>query len=432
MRMTKIHATIGPSSWDKETLRNMILSGLDGCRINFSHTERNKAEFIVQYAREFANELDKAFTIRQDLQGPRLRIGSMARDVTLKKGQIFALELGKGLGNEDRAFFSSQELYHALNVGNWVILADGHIRLKVIEKVDLKLICEVVVSAGALGSRKGINVPGVRLNSPAFTNKDKEDLEVGLRCGVDVVSLSFVKSAQDVRYLRSYINKLGYHSPVIAKIESRQAIEQLDEIIEEADGISIARGDLQVECSLAEVPHIQRHIVRRCQEKGKLVLVGSGVLSSMKANSVPSLGDVADVFLAVESKVDVISLSDETAIGKYPVQCIQTMDQLITEMEAIISQSAQQAQGVFGIYHSDDALKISKMLHVPVVSVQKNRTVGNWLAMHRGVFVTFMDDTEPSKLTNKALCFAVKSGILGKDEEFRELQRPHLLPSSHS
>jgi len=424
MRRTKIHATLGPSSWDPQVLTEMMKNGMDGCRINFSHTKGERAEVIVQHVRQISRQLQKVFPIRQDLQGPKLRIARMGESPLLEKDERFILELGDGIGDQQRAFFDWPQLFDAFSVGDPVVLADGKIKLKILEKADRRLICKVIFAAEPLSSRKGIAAPGVRLNIPALTEKDKDDLLVGARCDVDVVSLSFVKNAEDVNLLRHYMAEIGFGVPIIAKIELRQSVEKIDEIIEAADGVSIARGDLQVEFSLPEIPFIQRSIIRKCNDRGKFVMMGASVMASMRENPVPVLADVSDVFLAVEAGPDTIALSDETAVGKYPIECIRTMDQIINQIEALMENKRPRLRQVYGIDDPQAAVNMAKSgFNIPIVTVQKARRTASWLAMHAGVYVAFDENIKTEEHADNALAIAEKNGLLGGGEELLVLNR---------
>lgn len=421
MRKTKILATIGPASWDKTILKEMIALGLAGCRINFSHTPEAQAKIIVDRARSISEELQKPFAIRQDLQGPKLRIGNMNGNPLLKTGQSFVLELGAGMGDGTKAYFECRELFDAVSAGTEMILADGSVKLGVVKKRKQKLDCEVLTAVSPLGSKKGISVPEVHLKIPALTEKDKKDFEAGIRLGVDLVSLSFVKCAEDIDSLRALMKSRGYRIPIIAKIELREAVEKIEEIIDAADGIAVARGDLQVAYSLAEIPRLQRRIVDACNRKGKFVLIGSGVLTSMKTNPVPTLADVMDLFLSVECGPDAISFSDETAVGKYPVECIRVMDKLITEMEAQLDSEAPTPQGVAAIYDPKQAVQASKSggYHSIVIALKDRRTA-NWLAMHRGVFVAMLTAAEQRGIPDAVRLYAKKMGLIKADEQLLE------------
>ena len=388
MRKTKIHATIGPASRERPVLAEMMQKGLDGCRLNFSHTPESQARKIVAHARDIAHQLKKPFAIRQDLQGPKLRVGEMQGHPQLTAGQRFVIEPGRGIGNGERAFVDCPELFEAITAGTRLVLADGKITLGVEKKQARRLFCEVLSAEGTLDSRKGISAPEIHLKMPALTEKDKKDFEAGVRLGVDVVSLSFVKNGADIEALRSLMRRMDYQGPVIAKIELPEAVDNLDAIIEAADGLAVARGDLQVAYPPAALPFLQRKIIRACNQKGKFVMIGSGVLSSMLNHPGPTLADVSDIFLAVESRPDVISFSDETAVGRYPVQCVETMDKLISEMEARIEGHAPDTDPVGEVHPPSTAIRAAKAGgRNIIVDVPGDEKLANWLTMHRGVHV---------------------------------------------
>lgn len=347
MKRTKIVATIGPSSEKKVVLRQMMKAGLNVARLNFSHNVHKHHLMLIKNIREVAGELGKTITILQDLQGPRIRIGNiMDAGVEVKSGDKVVLfySLGKmtKVTNPVRIPIHYQTLYRDVKMGEKVLIDDGLIELK-IEKIDNKEIhCEVIIG-GKIKNHKGMNFPESKIKAGALTKKDIEDLEFGIKNGVDFVAFSFVKDARDVRTLRDYINKFekkynkagqkGSFTKIIAKIERREAITNFDKILKAADGIMVARGDLGIELPFEDVPLIQKEIIHKCNFAGKPVIVATQMLDSMIRNPLPTRAEVSDVANAILDGTDAIMLSGESASGQYPLEAVKAMDRVAKEIE---------------------------------------------------------------------------------------------------
>jgi pyruvate kinase len=337
IRRTKIIATIGPASSSSEVIRQLILAGMDVARLNFSHGSYEDHATTINNLREISHELDIPVTILQDLQGPKIRVGRLQGDeITLTPGVIITLL------PEDK--YAGQPLSVPLDYGSiaeeafpgmQVLMADGLFELEVTEIAGDGVKCRVI-EGGNLKSRKGVNFPNLMLRLPSLTEKDIKDLEFGLSHDVDWVSLSFVRSAEDVRQLKKIISEKGYRKPVVAKIEKPQAIDHLEEIIDEVNGIMVARGDLGVEMSPEKVPMLQKHIIELCNRKGIIVITATQMLESMIHEPRPTRAEASDVANAVIDGTDAIMLSGETAMGEYPVKAIQMMDRIAKEVESKI------------------------------------------------------------------------------------------------
>jgi pyruvate kinase len=330
-RRAKILATLGPSSSDAETIADLFDAGADVFRLNFSHGSHDGHAQRVADIRALEKEVKRPIGILLDLQGPKLRVGTFANDegVVLKGGATFRLDMDEAPGSEERVCLPHQEIFEALKPGATLLVNDGHLRFEVLDCGADWAETKVIV-AGTLTNRKGVNVPDVTLPLPAMTDKDKDDLEFGLGLGVDWVALSFVQSALDVAELKARVND---RATVIAKLEKPSALNELEEIVEIADGVMIARGDLGVEVPLEQVPVLQKRIIRACRKAGKPAVVATQMLESMISSPMPTRAEASDVATAVYDGADAVMLSAETAAGKYPVRAVATMDRIISQVE---------------------------------------------------------------------------------------------------
>lgn len=332
---TKIIATIGPASEKQAVLEEMMKAGMDVCRLNFSHGTLEHHTFLIKNIRRAAKKLKLAIAIMADLQGPRMRVGELPADgMRLKQGDKVVLTCGQPLKKEIPVTFPL--FCQVLRPGNIVFFDNGLIELKVQKVSKGKIYCQVRIG-GILKSKKGINLPASALKIPAMTPKDKKDLIFGLKQRVDFIALSFVTEAQDIKDLRDLIKqnkKPGVLPKIVAKIEKPAAVKNFPAILEEADEIMIARGDLGVEMPLAELPVIQKQLIGQCLKKSKPVIVATQMLESMINNPQPTRAEVSDVANAVIDRADALMLSGETAIGKYPVEAVKMMDKIIRETEA--------------------------------------------------------------------------------------------------
>jgi pyruvate kinase len=323
-RHTKIVATIGPASSSPDVLRKLVRAGMDVARLNFSHGSYDDHAHVVANLRAIAAELDSPVTIMQDLQGPKVRVGQQ-----LPGGQI-TLNPGDTVSLLPEADFKGQPGEIPLDYpyaaeeakpGAQILLADGAFELKVVKVVGTRLLCQVV-EGGVLKARKGVNFPSLNLRLPSLTEKDKQDLDFGLAQDVDWVSLSFVRSGQDVRTLKDLLAAKGARKPVIAKIEKPQAIEHIEEILKEANGIMVARGDLGVEMSPEKVPMLQKRIIELCNRQGLPVITATQMLESMIHEPRPTRAEANDVANAIIDGTDAVMLSGETAIGDHPPRVV--------------------------------------------------------------------------------------------------------------
>jgi len=334
MKKTKIVATMGPSSLKREVLKNMMLEGLNVCRLNFSHGSYDDHAGAVELIRSLNEELGLNVAILADLQGPKIRTNEMENNgVPLENGQEILLVVEKVLGNAERFSINYTMLPREVNKGERILLDDGKIVLEVIETDGHSSIRCEIIQGGILCSKKGVNFPNTKISMPSLTEKDIADLEFALDLNVDWIGLSFVRTQEDIIDLKARIAAKNHHAKVIAKIEKPEALENIDRIIEESDGLMVARGDLGVEVPYQTVPSIQKMLISKCVSFAKPVIVATQMMESMMSNLTPSRAEVNDVANAVLDGADAVMLSGETSVGTYPVQVVQTMANIIKEME---------------------------------------------------------------------------------------------------
>ena len=332
-RSTKIVATLGPASSDREVLRRMIAAGVDVVRMNFSHGTADDHLTRAETVREAARELERTVGIMCDLQGPKIRIGKFEKGrITLENGSRFILDAACALGNQERVGLDYPELPNDVRAGDILLLDDGRITLTV-EKVSGSEIHTVTRHGGELSNNKGINRQGGGLTAPALTSKDMEDIRTATRMKADFLAVSFPKSGADMYMARELMRASGGRALLIAKVERAEAIGALEEILDASDGIMVARGDLAVEVGDAAVPALQKRMIRLAREKNKLTITATQMMESMIDSPVPTRAEVSDVANAVLDGTDAVMLSAETAAGKYPVQTVESMSRICLEAE---------------------------------------------------------------------------------------------------
>ena len=330
-RRTKIVATIGPASGTKETIRSLVDAGMDGARLNFSHGTREQHAEWARLLREVQEEVRRPLALIADLQGPKLRVGDIEGTISLERGQEIVVAGGKQA--EDGTLpVSPAVIGEVLRPGHEVLIDDGHVRLIVRDVRQGRAACTVVVG-GTVTAHKGVNLPGVPIPIPALTRKDTDDLEFALGLGVDFVALSFVRSAADVRDLKALIGQHDSHAHVIAKVEKSEAVDALDEILQESDAVMVARGDLGVEIGPASVPLLQKRIIQRSLDRGKPVITATQMLESMLHQPEPTRAEASDVANAVLDGTSAVMLSGETAMGDYPIEAVSYMDRIARAVE---------------------------------------------------------------------------------------------------
>lgn len=336
-KRTKIIATIGPASSGPDAIRKMIRAGIDAVRLNFSHGEMKDHERRIRLIRSEANQGCRHIAIIQDLQGPKIRVGLMQNDgVFLRRGDTVALTIDNITGTAEKIPILYPHLAKELEAGDTVLFDDGRLELRVSYKRG-KVIQARVIRGGLLKSRKGVNLPGTKLSIPSLTPKDRADIAFGVALGVDYIALSFVRSSSDIKQAKRLIRSFGANIPVIAKIEKPEAVQNLVEIIDAADGVMVARGDLGVEMSPEQVPLLQKRIISACNFAEKPVITATQMLESMIENPQPTRAEASDVANAILDGTDCIMLSGETAIGRYPVQAVEVMSRIAKETEQAIA-----------------------------------------------------------------------------------------------
>src|SRR6188768_189374 len=330
-RKVKILATLGPASRDPEMLRRLFRAGADAFRINLSHGEHAEHAAAMQAIRALEKEFNRPIAILCDLQGPKLRVGTFAEErAVIPHGHRFTLDRDPAPGDATRVQLPHPELFAVLEVGQRLLINDGKIRLRVTEAGPDRIVCTAEVG-GVISDRKGVNVPDAEVPIPALTEKDRRDLAFAMENGADWIGLSFVQRPEDLADARRL---MGGHGALIAKIEKPQAIRRLDEIIELADGVMVARGDLGVELNPEEVPPLQKRIVNATRQNGKPVIVATQMLESMIESPAPTRAEVSDVANAVYDGADVVMLSAETAAGQWPEEAVTIMHRIATKVEA--------------------------------------------------------------------------------------------------
>ncbi|MDB6029311.1 MAG: pyruvate kinase [Verrucomicrobiales bacterium] len=333
MRNTKIIATLGPATDSPEILGNMIDRGMNIARLNMSHATHDWVRRVVKDIRELAKVRGASIGILLDTQGPAIRTGDLVQAFDLKPGEKFTFTVRGEKDVEERSVdVNYDNLVNDIGVGDVVLLDNGAIEMKVLQKFANKIECEVL-TPGRLGSRRHINLPGVKVSLPALTAKDLRDVALGLELGVDYIALSFTREAKDIRQLKAIVESAKNRPLIIAKLEDQQAVQNLKEIICEADGIMVARGDLGIEIPYEELPIVQRRAVKMCLRLGRPVIIATHMLESMIQNPMPTRAEITDVANAVYEQADAIMLSGETTVGKYPLKCLDVFDKISQRIE---------------------------------------------------------------------------------------------------
>src|SRR5690554_597230 len=335
MRKTKIVATIGPASDNKETVTRLVEAGLDVARLNLSHGDYEEHSRKIEIIREVEDDTGKTIGIMLDTRGPEVRTGPLEEDkeIFLYTGDEIVLTIDDVTGTKERISVSYKELTKDVKEGSRILIDDGLLELQVLAVNGNDIRCKVL-NGGLLGSYKGVNIPGVSLNLPALTKRDKEFIHFGIKMGINFIAASFVRKAQDIIAIRAFLDNEGAEGIyIIAKIENQEGVDNIDEILEVADGIMIARGDLGVEIPPEKVPVIQKKLIRKCNEAGKPVITATQMLNSMIGNPRPTRAEASDVANAILDGTDAIMLSGESAIGKYPIEAVKTMDRIAREIE---------------------------------------------------------------------------------------------------
>ncbi len=341
MRKTKIVATLGPASNTVDEIRALIKAGISAARLNFSHGDHEEHGARIENLKQARKELGAPIPIILDTKGPEIRTKDLVdgKKVQLEVGQTFTITTDDIVGDNTRVAVTYQDITKDLSVGSVILIDDGLIELTVIDIQGNDVICRVV-NSGLLGTRKGVNLPNVHINLPALTEKDIDDIQFGVSVGVDYIAASFIRSAKDVLEIKRVLEDCGGSDvQIISKIENRDGVDNIDEILEVTDGIMVARGDLGVEIPFEEVPLVQKMLIEKCIQKGKPVITATQMLNSMMDNPRPTRAEVNDVANAIFDHTDAIMLSGETAQGDYPVEAVTAMDRIAKKIESSINYS---------------------------------------------------------------------------------------------
>ncbi len=353
-RKTRIVCTIGPATNSPEMIVKLIYEGMDVARLNFSHGNRDEHRRTIRTLRSVSSQTGKEIGILQDLGGPKIRLGQLnGRKKRLKPGEIIRLVPGEH-AEEDAIPVNYPDLIRDIEEGNPILLADGTVQLTVLEKKGMSAVCEVVVG-GVIYSRKGVNLPLSKLSVPAFTEKDRDDLKVGIEEQVDFVALSFIRSLEDIKDAREIISMASCSPMLVAKIEKPQAVENFEQILSAVDAVMIARGDLGVEMPLEEAPMIQKRIIKLTRQAGKPVITATQMLGSMIESPRPTRAEATDVANAILDGTDALMLSDETAMGAYPVEAVSTLDRIARTTEPYLDERVFLEEKVSGMLQTASA-----------------------------------------------------------------------------
>lgn len=338
-RRTKIIFTLGPATESEEMLEKLIRAGVDVARLNMAHAKHEWTRMIIRRIRAVSARVGRDIAVMMDIKGPEIRTGDLAVPIELKPGEIFDFTVKPGAGalpgtsEEIRSVdVNYSDLVNDIGIGDTVLVDNGLIRLEVLAKDAAHIRCRVLIP-GQLSSRRHINLPGVKVNLPSFTEKDRADATVGIEEGIDFVALSFVREASDIVRLREFLTEKKSPARIIAKIEDQSAIDNLEGIVRECDSIMVARGDLGIECPFEELPVIQRRAVNACIAAGRPVIIATHMLESMITQPVPTRAEITDVANAVYESSDCVMLSGETTIGRYPLECVQMLDIIARRIE---------------------------------------------------------------------------------------------------
>jgi pyruvate kinase len=332
-KKTKIVCTIGPVTESEEKLTALIEAGMNVMRLNFSHGDFAEHQRRVDFLKKITKETDKTISIIQDLGGPKIRIGEFENGVViLEEGQTFTLTTDNIMGNNKIVSINYPLLPKEVKVGGYILLHDGKKKLQITEIKDSEVITKVIVG-GEIKNKRGVNLPGANLSISSLTDKDRKDLEFGIKNNVDFIALSFVRRPTDIIELREMLNNAGSKAGIIAKIETPEALDNIDEIINLSDAIMIARGDLAIEIPAEEVPLVQKMLIQKCNALGKPVITATQMLESMIKSPVPTRAEVSDIANAIIDGTDAIMLSEETTLGDYPVEAVEMMTRIALRVE---------------------------------------------------------------------------------------------------
>lgn len=388
MKRTKIVCTLGPASDKEETLRDLINNGLNVCRFNFSHGTHEEHKVRMDLVKKVRTDLAQSIAILLDTKGPEIRTGDFdLPEVLLEEGQKFTITMDEVLGNKEKCTVTYKHLSKDVVSGDTILIDDGLIGLRVDEVKGDEILC-TVQNSGVVKNHKGVNVPGVKINLPALTDKDISDIEFGIAQGIDYIAASFVRKASDVLAIKEVLeNNNAKHIQIISKIENQEGVDNIDSILNVSDGIMVARGDLGVEIPTEEIPIAQKMMIKKCNEVGKPVITATQMLDSMIRNPRPTRAEVTDVANAIYDGTDAIMLSGETAAGKYPAEAVKTMATIAKRTEKTIDYN--------------QLLKKRKIADITVTNAISHATCTTATDLNASSIITFTSSGHTARMVSK-------------------------------
>ena len=437
-RKTKIICTIGPATASFEGLKALYESGMNIVRINMSHSDHDSAAKIINWIKTLNRQVNYPVPVLLDTQGPEIRTGVLENPMELNSGDVVTLSVRDGDLVEQRSIHVNYtELVDVVEVGRIITVDNGLMNFRVLQKKDHQLTCEVI-DGGTLGSRKHVNLPGVRVNLPAITAKDRDDIAFGMANDVDFIALSFVRSPDDVVELQQFLGSKRQSTKIVAKIEDQEGVNNIHQIVAAADGVMVARGDLGIETDIADLPNVQRRIVHACARQGKRCIVATHLLESMIDNPIPTRAEVTDVANAIYEGVDAVMLSGETSVGQYPSRCVEQLSNIADRTErfpglgyekaleiegdkqhvavhAVALAESVEAAGIIVVTRRGivaDYVTAARPQHVPIFAFTNNSQTRRRLAMNRSVYahrIAFSSD--PEKTLRRAFDVLKKEGV---------------------
>ena len=437
-RRTKIICTIGPATASFEGLKALYEAGMDIVRINMSHSDHESAAKIINWIKTLNRQVNYPVPVLLDTQGPEIRTGVLETPMELNSGDVVALSVRDGDLVEQRSIHVNYtELVDVVEVGRIITVDNGLMNFRVLQKKDHQLTCEVI-DGGTLGSRKHVNLPGVRVNLPAITSKDRDDIAFGMANDVDFIALSFVRSPDDVVELQKLLGRKQQSTKIVAKIEDQEGVNNIHQIVAVADGVMVARGDLGIETDIADLPNVQRRIVHACARQGKRCIVATHLLESMIDNPIPTRAEVTDVANAIYEGVDAVMLSGETSVGQYPSRCVEQLSNIADRTErfpglgyekaleiegdkqhvavhAVALAESVEAAGIIVITRRGivaDYVTAARPQHVPIFAFTNDSQTRRHLALNRSVYahrIAFSSD--PEKTLQRAFDVLKKEGF---------------------
>ena len=451
IRKTKIVGTIGPASESEEMLTKLMNAGLNVTRINFSHGGYEENKVKIETIKKVRKALNRPVALVLDTKGPEIRTGKLEsgdEKVTIEEGQTFTFVNEEILGDNTKTTISYKNLYQDVKVGSKILVDDGALEFEVTEIKGKDIVCKALNTA-RLGSRKTMNIPGIKLELPALGQKDIDDITNGIKAGFDYIAASFVRRADDVRQIRKLLDDNGGNQVgIISKIESQEGIDNFEEILELSDGIMVARGDMGVEIPMEQVPIVQKHFIKRCNEVGKPVITATQMLESMTSNPRPTRAEVSDVANAVYDLTSAIMLSGECAMGKYPVQCIEVMDRISKAIEgninywkrfntkgcivdknnlkaniaysACVTAKDVETDAIIAYTHTGDTANILAGLKpaCPVIAITDDEKTFNKLSVTSNTYPIYVEAQEDIDTTiGKGILMLEKDGIIEKGDK---------------